>query len=292
MAVTYGFFNSVNQDRLYNADQMSEYFKGLVSDGVYESVGDALQVVANSGMTVNVKTGRAIIDCKWLENDAIMPLTITQSHPTLNRYTAVVVRLDVSNRLMEITTVDGTPASSPTQPSITNTDLVMEICLAMIYVGAGVTNITQAYIKDMRASSSCGWVTGLIEQVDTSTLFMQWQTAYEEFYQSFESWFDTLTSELQVNTYITRTYADYTVTKNNTTYVDLPTSLNYVVGDILDVYVGGILLSPTEYTIMKNEVTGGYMIRVNNDLDSGNILTFLCLKSKVGEPNNAETVAF
>lgn len=40
MAVTYGFFNSVNGDRKYNADQMSSYFDGLVTDGVYEKIGD------------------------------------------------------------------------------------------------------------------------------------------------------------------------------------------------------------------------------------------------------------
>ena len=50
MAVTYGFFNSVlvngMQDRRYNADQMSTYFKGLISDGVYQNVGGGLQVRA------------------------------------------------------------------------------------------------------------------------------------------------------------------------------------------------------------------------------------------------------
>ena len=38
MAITYGFFNAIKQsdgtyDRTYNADQMSTYFEGLVSDG-------------------------------------------------------------------------------------------------------------------------------------------------------------------------------------------------------------------------------------------------------------------
>ena len=96
MAITYGFFNSVNGDRTYNADQMSEYFDGLVSDGVYENVGGALQVLAGSGMTVNVQTGRMIINSKWLNNDAVVPLTITAAHATLNRYTAIVARLDIS----------------------------------------------------------------------------------------------------------------------------------------------------------------------------------------------------
>ena len=53
MAITYGFFNAIKQsdgtyDRMYNADQMSTYFEGLISDGIYESVDDGMQVLAAS----------------------------------------------------------------------------------------------------------------------------------------------------------------------------------------------------------------------------------------------------
>ena len=71
MSITFGFFNSSNGDRKYNADQMSEYFDGLVSNGVYENVGGALQVLASQNMEVNVQTGRAIINSKWVKNAAL-----------------------------------------------------------------------------------------------------------------------------------------------------------------------------------------------------------------------------
>ena len=32
-----GFFNSINGDRGYNADDMSDYFKGLLTDGVFKN---------------------------------------------------------------------------------------------------------------------------------------------------------------------------------------------------------------------------------------------------------------
>ena len=121
MAVTYGFFNSLNSDRLYNADQMSTYFKGLVSDGVYESVDDAMIVKAKTGMTVTVGKGRAIIDCKWINIDALADVNISTSHVTVNRYTAICVHLDIGNRLMEIMTIDGTNATTPTRPVPQNT---------------------------------------------------------------------------------------------------------------------------------------------------------------------------
>lgn len=295
MSITYGFFNSINQDRLYNADQMSEYFKGLVSDGVYESVGGAMQVTANSGMTVSVQTGRALIDCKWIDVDAIVNMTIAQAHPTLNRYSAVVVRLDRTNRLMELATVDGTPASTPAKPSMTNTETIQEMCLAYIYVGAGATAITAADIQDTRSSGLCGWVTGIIQQVDTSTLFNQYVAAYEQNLanmqaweqtqqEQFQSWFSTLTDQLLVNTHIERTYADVT-TQSETRYVNFPAALDYEEGDIIDVYINGVYLSPTEYTIMENEVDEVYMIRTTNALDAGNVVNISCLKSVIGNTN-------
>lgn len=290
MAVTYGFFNSVNGDRKYNADKMSEYFDGLITNGVYEHVGGGLQVVPHSGMTVNVQPGRGIINCKWLNNDAVLTVDITQAHPTLNRYTAIVMRLNVTDRLMEIAAKDGTAAANPAQPEMTNTVTTKELCLAYIYVKAGATSITASNIQDMRGSSLCGWITGLINQVDTSRLFNQYSAAYAENlanmqsweqYQKdqFDAWFETLTSQLQVNTHIERTYAE-TNTTEATNSVTIPTSLSYEDGDVMDVYLNGVYLSPAVYTI---ETEGsGHKITTTDTLDADNTVTFSCIKSVIG----------
>ena len=254
MSVTYGFFNSLDGDRAYNADQMSKYFDGLVSNGVYESVGGALQVLASSGMNVNVQTGRAIIDCKWFNSDAVETLAITAASPALNRYTAVVIRLDMTNRLMELDTVDGTAASTPSYPALTNTSQIKEICLAMIYVAAGATAISQANITDMRASSLCGWVTGIVQQVDTSTLFLQWQTAYQAYYdamtQQFQDWFNNLTQQLNVNTFV-NAFKKHAVMDGSATSVTLNmTGYTYDPSDIIIVYINGLYeVEGTDYTL-------------------------------------------
>lgn len=44
MSVTYGFYNSIKGDRKYNALEMSSIFDGIIVDGVYMSIGDALNV--------------------------------------------------------------------------------------------------------------------------------------------------------------------------------------------------------------------------------------------------------
>lgn len=284
MAVTYGFFNSINQDRVYNADQISLYFEGLISDGVYENVGGALQVLAGNGMTVNVQTGRAIVDSKWVKNDAVYSITLNPSHVTLNRYTAIVLRLNYSTRTISIVAKDGTAASSPTKPTMQNDSTMSEKCLAYIYIGKGVTSISQANITDMRASNLCGWVTGIIKQVDTSQLFLQWQTAYENYYnqaiQGFNDWFDTLTSQLKVETYISEFYKRKVLgSGSNIIPLDM-TNYEYEDSDIISVYINGLYAAPNvDYFL---DTTANPPELHPNASASGTEIVISVLKSKIG----------
>ena len=294
MAITYGFFNSVESDRKYNADQMSEYFDGLISDGLYESVGDAMQVVAASGMTVNVKTGRAIVHSKWIKNDSVLNLEITEASALLNRYTAIVLRYDASSRSCTITTKDGTPAAIPATPALEQTDSVFEYALAYVYVAAGSTQTNQANIADMRGSQDCPWITGIVKQVDTSTLFLQYQTAYQQMLDSmlqwqenqqaaYDSWFSTLTSELVVNTYIHK----YEKTVTNTTSTEQTINLDmtgyeYSDGDVIMVYINGLLgIEGTNYTQNQGSIT----LTLSVTRGQANTIHIIALKSKIGDPS-------
>ena len=82
MALKFGFFNSVNGDRKYNADDISNYFLKLISNGVFATPSNAMQVQASAGMTINVSAGWAFINCKWLENTAAYPLTLDSADVT------------------------------------------------------------------------------------------------------------------------------------------------------------------------------------------------------------------
>lgn len=284
MAVTYGFFNSVDGDRRYNADQMSEYFKGLISDGVYESVGGALQALAGSGMQVIVQTGRAVIGCKWIDVSAAETLQITAASAALNRWTAVVVRLNLSTRLMELGTVDGTPATNPLQPAMTNTSSIKEICLAMVYVAAGSTAIRQANITDMRASSLCGWITGLVKQVDTSQLFLQWQNAYQAYYDEmtsqFNTWFSALTQQLNVNTYI-EAFKKHTTLSGSSAAVPLDMAgYTYDASDIINVFINGLYAAEeTDYTM---QISGTSATVIPTATAAGTVIDVVVYRSQIG----------
>ena len=182
MAVTYGFFNDVNGDRLYTAEQIGKYLQGIVSSGVYANASDSLQVMAAGGLVVTVRPGRAMLHYHWLENDEPLGLQLAAGG-ALPRVDAVVMRMDMGNRLCEIAVKQGAASTAPVAPTLERTDATKEYMLAAVNVPALASAITQANIVDTRANTAlCGWVTGVIDQVDTSTLYLQWQAAYEEEY--------------------------------------------------------------------------------------------------------------
>jgi hypothetical protein len=193
---TSGFFNSVNGDRLYNAQQMSELFEGLITDGVYLSVANRMAVEPNSGMTIQIATGRGWFNKHWVNNDSVYTLTLENSDVTLNRYVAVCIRVDDTDAVR-----DAVPylkyseyATTPVKPTMERSEKVKEYCLAYVYIGAGVTTITAGNIEDTRADESvCGWVSGLIEQLSTATLFTQ-------FTDIFNTWFNGLKDLINANT--------------------------------------------------------------------------------------------
>lgn len=172
MALESGFFNSVNGDRKYNAEQMSRYFENILSNGVFKRIENSMLVSANSGMTLTVAPGAGLIDCHWFKAKAAETVTIPTANAVLPRFDIVVVRLDMSDSVRAITldVVPGTPATNPVEPAPTRTDTIYEIVLALVYVPAGATSISAANITDVRENEwYCGFVHSL---VDTPVLKM------------------------------------------------------------------------------------------------------------------------
>lgn len=193
MTMKSGFHNSINGDRKYTAEDMNRPYKDIVSNGVFPNPSTHLQVLASSGMTVSVSAGGGLFGNGWGYNDAPEFLTLDSAEATLSRIDAIVVKRDESEAVRDtvLYVKKGTPAQNPVRPEMTRDDYVNEYCLATILVAPNTSIITQSLITDTRPDTSvCGWVTGLIQQVDTSTLFTQWQSAYSEQYDAFMSEFE------------------------------------------------------------------------------------------------------
>lgn len=191
MTVTYGFYNSLNGDRKYNALQLSRLFEGIIKDGVFSTVGGSLLVKASSGMTITVSPGRAWFNNTWTDNDTELPLTLSPSEAILNRIDAVVLEVASSSdqRKNSIKIVKGIPATTPLNPTLIRQTGLNQYPLAYIYVDKGVSTITQAKIINKVGTTECPFITGAMQQVTTDNIVAQWESA-------FDIWFNMVKDQL------------------------------------------------------------------------------------------------
>lgn len=202
MSVTCGFFNSSGGDRKYDAEQMSSMFDGLIRDGVFATIGTALNVTASSGLVVNVGIGKAWFNHTWTMNDAILPLTAPESDALLDRIDAVVLEINStpSVRANSIKFVTGTAASTPTNPTITNEEKVHQYPLCYIYRKSASTAIAQADITPMVGSESTPFVTGILDVISLEELLGKWQDELDTWTESEEAaftvWFNDIKGQL------------------------------------------------------------------------------------------------
>lgn len=292
MAIKYGFFNSrlVDgvQDRLYNALDITNYFDKLIGNGVFVDPANSLQIVASSGLQVKCKPGKGWIDGFYITNDADLPITLDTADVTLNRIDRIVFRLDKTNRNLSIVVKKGTAATSPTAPVLIRTTEIKEYSLATIYVAKQTTTITQAQITDTRMDSNvCGKVACLIDQIDTSDLYSQWQDAYLRYYeqstQNFNTWFEEIKDTLSTAIKLQQYESSYTTIADNTTNIPINIA-NYTWGvDILEVYINGMrIVEPADYTSDANKII------LKKAVSKGAVINFVVLKNVDG--TGADTV--
>ena len=196
MAEYSSFFNSLVDgagiyDREYNAEDFAEYFASFIGNGVYADKASELQVSAYGGnMSVIVSTGSAWINGYYYKNASNKSLTLSVADGALKRTDLIVVRLDLINRRITAEVVEGIPDTQGTVPELTRNTDEWEIALASVSIPANASEISQADITDLRGNSEyCGWVAGLIEQIDTTGIFAQYNSA-------FNTWFNQMKDQL------------------------------------------------------------------------------------------------
>lgn len=193
MSFASGFFNSVDHDRLYDATDISRLFDGLIRDGIFASIGDCMVVKQSNQMNVTVGTGRAWFNHTWSYNDALYPVTIPPSEILMDRIDAVVLEINSveSVRANSIKLIKGTPSSTPTKPTLTNTKEVHQYPLAYVTVGKEVTSIRQADIENCVGTSACPFVTGILEVISIEQLIPQWKDILNRFVEENTANFNT-----------------------------------------------------------------------------------------------------
>lgn len=210
MAQECGFFNAQlageEYDRVYLAETFAAYFASFIGNGVFGKSMQQLEVVAypSAVMKVDVLSGQGWINGYWYRNTDNYTLDLSVADGVLSRVDLVVLRWSNSERNMYLTVIEGTPSANPAVPQIRRDADFYDLELAQINVGAGVVGITQSNITDMRMNTNvCGYVTGVIEQVDTTDLWNQFQDYFSKFKSTNEKDYNDWTA------YQKQAYLDY-----------------------------------------------------------------------------------
>lgn len=199
MALTFGFYNSIDHDRRYNALQMSQLFDGIITDGVFMNIGSAMVVTANSGLTVHVGIGRAWFNSTWTLNDAIYPVEATEADGLRDRIDAVVLEIDrrETARANRILFKEGVASTTPQKPEMTKSNDVYQYPLCYINRAPGSTEIAQSDIENCVGTSECPFVTGILSTISTDELVKQWVSRLDALILEKESEYDQLLVQLR-----------------------------------------------------------------------------------------------
>ena len=312
MAVKGYFYNAHLQesgvyDRLYNDEDFCRFMHNVIGNGVFPTPSTQLAVELTSGMGIKVRAGDSWIEGHKVQNTEDYALTIDASDPIFSRIDRVVIFTDSSDsvRAGGIRVIKGTPAANPVAPKLTRHSSeegkyiadpnVFELCLAEITIQPNATALTLADLKDTRPDSDiCGWVAGLIQQVDTATLYRQWAALYKGLYSDMETWqeqmktqFDTwfyrLSSQLTVGAYIRSFHkvVEGGGMVSNVIPLDME-GYEYEVNDIFIANLNGLMLTKDkDYSFAIN--AGVPTITLDGNMDAGELFEITILKTSLNQ---------
>lgn len=150
-------------DRAEDDEFFTRVWRYLLRNGIMSEPADNMMVSAVTGMTVRVNKGFGVIQGKFAYEDIAEQVTLEEANEVYPRIDAIVLRLDLENRKIEIAAKTGIAAVSPKTPDLEREDEgIYELCLAYIRVEAGVTEIKSSNITDKRNDLT---VCGLIQAV-------------------------------------------------------------------------------------------------------------------------------
>ena len=220
------FFNSINGDRRYRAEDFASYFAKILTNGVFPNPSNNLQVLAKEGMKITIKAGGCNINGYFGINDTDEVVTCSVANPMAQRVDIVVARWSLTNREIVLAVKSNTT-------TLTRTADTYEICLAEITIPAGASSISQANIRDTRQDTSkCGLINSLIT-ADSTTLFNQFES-------QFNNWFADIKGKLNADAagslqmqidkkfeiYLAETLPEIAQRKQNTVYCKITDKVN------------------------------------------------------------------
>lgn len=164
-----GFYDAVNGDRLYSAEDMNNVFYNYFGNGVLvKSTSDnALKVISGGGSVIQIYSGNAIFGRRWFISDSFHGFTIPTNAAEYARIDSVIARVDnrLEGRVGKLVYITGEADGSGDPPAINQTDGVLEYRIANIKVP--INSAIPEEIYDLRGTDECPFIMAMDSFFDT-----------------------------------------------------------------------------------------------------------------------------
>lgn len=159
MAIKSGFFNSIDHDRVYSADDFGMIYDGMISDGVYKRYYNTFSMSwaddeSTKQMRVSILPGKAWFNQTWIVNEGTEYLNVDPTPGSYERIDLIVIEINKtpSVRSNSIKLIKGTPANKATYPELINNESVHQYILGVIYM-PGYTTFDGTYVDNVLGPS-------------------------------------------------------------------------------------------------------------------------------------------
>lgn len=221
-----GFWNSIDGDRTYSAEDMAIPFEGVITEGVFANWGDAFKATVIDNSTITIGSGKAWFSNKWVQNDSVyqMHINVSEYASSTEPRTAVVgldLKVEPYYRFARFSTDEQRYYGSFEEMINAITDRNAgrnTLPLFAINFAAGDSSLQQTNITSLVGTSWCPYVTAPVQTVTVDDIRGKWDASYNalmkdivsnaqtkaneaesNFEASFNTWFLTLKNQLNTN---------------------------------------------------------------------------------------------
>lgn len=221
-----GFWNSIDGDRTYSAEDMAIPFEGIITEGVFANWGDAFKATVINESTIAIGSGKAWFSKKWVQNDSVyqMPINVSEYASSTEPRTAVVgidLKVEPYYRFARFSTDEQRYYGSFVEllNAITDRNAGRNtLPLFAINFAAGDSSLQQSNITNLVGTPWCPYVTAPVQTITVDDIRGKWDASYNalmkdivsnaqtkaseaesNFEASFNTWFLTLKNQLDAN---------------------------------------------------------------------------------------------
>lgn len=221
-----GFWNSIDGDRTYSAEDMAIPFDGVITEGVFANWGDAFKTTVIDESVITIGSGKAWLAKKWVQNNSVyqMPIKVSDYVSSTEPRTIVVcldLKIEPYYRFAQFIVEEQRYYDSYTSMlnAVTDRDAGRNtLVLFAINFAAGDSSIQQSNITNLVGTAWCPYVTAPVQTVTVDDIRGKWNAEYHSlmndivgnaqskaneaesnFEASFNTWFLTLKNQLDTN---------------------------------------------------------------------------------------------